>query len=245
MTVNKLQDNLTYLRLPAIRQHLQTETEKAAQNNLSHLDYLDRLIELETQSRRHKGIERRIAAARFPFVRTLEQYDFGHPSSINKKQLLRLFDLDFVSAHAGAVLLGAPGLGKTHLAVALGYRACQAGISTLFTTAVDMINQLGAALSDHTFLRALRRYTRPQLLIVDEIGFLPIDKQGCDLLFQVVSHRYERGSLVLTTNRAFKDWGDMLNADNTLASAIIDRLMHRGELIVIRGDSYRQKPRQS
>ena len=139
--------------------------------------------------------------------------------------------------------MGPQGVGKTHLAVALGYTACRRGIPTRYVRAIDMLNDLVAAQVQGTLGKALRQYTRPALLLVDELGYLPVDKRGADLLFQVVSARYELGSIVITTNRPFKDWGAILDVDPTLASAMIDRLMHHGEAIVIEGRSYRVKDR--
>jgi len=137
--------------------------------------------------------------------------------------------------------MGPPGTGKTHIALSLGYQACQAGIKTLFTTAMNLINHLSASLADNSFLKTMKLYKSPQILIIDELGYLPVDKQGAELLFQVISDRYECGTIVVTTNRAFRDWGSILNNDNTLASAAIDRLIHHGALVQIKGDSYRIK----
>jgi DNA replication protein DnaC len=138
-------------------------------------------------------------------------------------------------------MIGPTGVGKTHLLTALGYTACEKGISVRFTRVVDMINVLTTAQINGTLEKALKAYVHPSLLLLDELGYLPIDKRGADLMFQVVAARYESGSIVLTTNRAFVDWGKIFDVDNTLATAMIDRLMHHGEAIVIRGDSYRMK----
>jgi DNA replication protein DnaC len=141
------------------------------------------------------------------------------------------------------VIIGPTGIGKTHLLTALGYTACERGVSVRFTRVVDMLNGLTAAQINGTLAKALKAYTTPSLLLLDELGYLPIDKRGADLMFQVVAARYETGSTVITTNRAFRDWGKIFDVDNTLASAMIDRLMHHGEAIVIQGDSYRLKDR--
>ena len=163
------------------------------------------------------------------------------PKRIPKQAILRLFDCDFVAGHGCAVFIGPTGVGKPHLLDALGYTACEKGISVRYTRVVDMINGLITGQIAGTLEKTLRQYTTPQLLLLDELGYLPIDKRGTDLLFQVVAARYECGSIVVSTNRAFRDWGTILDVDNTLATAMIDRLMHHGEAIVIRGDSYRTK----
>ena len=150
---------------------------------------------------------------------------------IAKQKILRLFDLQFIDIFGCAVLIGATGLGKTHLLTALGYVACEKGISVRFTRAIDMINVLTTAHHNGTLERKLKEYVRPQLLLLDELGYLPIDKRGADLMFQVVASRYETGSIVISTNRVFKEWGQIFDVDNTLATAMIDRLMHHGEAV--------------
>ena len=144
---------------------------------------------------------------------------------------------------ANAILIGGVGLGKTHLATALGLAACHAGIRVRFTVAIDIINSLLAAQKAGRLAKAIKDYTRPKLLIIDELGYLPIDQRGANLLFQIVSQRYERGSTVLTTNKAYKHWPSIFNNDSTLASAILDRVLHHAETIIIEGKSYRMKDR--
>ena len=205
------------------------------------LDVLAALIGEEVAVRRQRALERRIHRARLPKRKTLEEYDFTFPKRIPKQAILRLFDCDFVAQHGCAVFIGPTGTGKSHLLNALGYTACEKGISVRFTRVVDMINTLTTAQINGTLEKTLRQYTTPQLLLLDELGYLPIDKRGADLLFQVVAARYESGSIVVSTNRAFRDWGTIFDVDNTLATAMIDRLMHHGEAIVIQGDSYRMK----
>jgi DNA replication protein DnaC len=191
------------------------------------------------------GLEKRILRARLPKRKLLEEYNFSFPKKIPKQAVLRLFDCDFVAQHGCAVFIGATGTGKSHLLNALGYTACEKGISVRFTRVVDMINALTTAQINGTLERTLRQYTTPSLLLLDELGYLPIDKRGADLLFQVVAARYESGSIVVSTNRAFRDWGAIFDVDNTLATAMIDRLMHHGEAIVIQGESYRMKDKGS
>jgi DNA replication protein DnaC len=237
----KLLADLAELKLHRIAELYQEVLDEAARKQSSMLDVLAALIGEEVAVRRQRAIERRIQRARLPRRKILQDYDFTFPKRIPKQAVLRLFDCDFVARHGCAVFIGPTGVGKTHLLDALGYTACEKGISVRYTRVVDMINGLTTAQMAGTLEKTLRQYTTPQLLLLDELGYLPIDKRGADLLFQVVAARYECGSIVVSTNRAFRDWGTILDVDNTLATAMIDRLMHHGEAIVIRGDSYRTK----
>jgi DNA replication protein DnaC len=237
--------DLAELKLHRIAEIYLEVLDEAARKGSSMLDVLATLIGAEADAHRQRALDRRIERARLPKRKTLEDYNFASPKRIPKQAILRLFDCDFVAQHACAVLIGATGLGKTHLLNALGYTACEKGISVRFTRVVNMINMLTTAQINGTLEKALKQYVTPQLLLLDELGYLPIDKRGADLLFQVVAARYESGSIVVTTNRAFRDWGAIFDVDNTLATAMIDRLMHHGEAIVIQGESYRTKDKGS
>ena len=215
--------------------------DQAARNGTPMLHVLAALIGEEVAVRRQRAVEQRMHRARLPKRKTLSEYDFNFPKRIPTQAILRLFDCDCVAQHGCAVFIGPTGTGKSHLLGALGYTACEKGISVRFTRVVDMINTLTTAQLAGTLEKKLRQYIPPQLLLLDELGYPPIDKRGADLLFQVVAARYESGSIVVSTNRAFRDWGTIFDVDNTLATAMIDRLMHHGEAIVIRGDSYRMK----
>ena len=215
--------------------------DAAARNNYSMLEVLHTLVHEQVIARRERALQGRIRRARLPKIKTLHEYDFTFPKRIPKQKVLRLFDCQFIEEKVCAVLVGPTGTGKSHLLIALAYTACQKGISVYFSRVIDMINELTAAQINGTLEKALKRYVNPSLLLLDELGYLPIDKRGADLMFQVVAARYESGSIVLTTNRRFRDWGKIFDVDNTLATAMIDRLMHRGEAIVIQGDSYRTK----
>lgn len=234
-----LQD-LAELKLHQIAETYRQVLDEAARNNTSMLEVLASLIASEITARRQRALERRIRQAKLPPRKTLEEYEFTFPKRIPKTKVLRLFDCEFATQHHSAVLIGPTGVGKSHLLNALGYRACEKAISTRWTRVIDMINALTKAQLNGTLEAKLKEYIRPDLLLLDELGYLPIDKRGADLMFQVVAARYESGSIVITTNRPFRDWGKIFDVDNTLATAMIDRLMHHGEALLIDGKSYRQ-----
>ena len=238
-----LDSHLDTLRLPFIKEHCRPLSTTAPKTSLTHLDYLAQHIEGEAALRADRAVARRIQAARFPVIKTLDSFHWDWPKKINRLEIQDLFRLQFIEDHANIILLGTVGLGKTHLATALGYAACQQGINVLFANAIDVVNTLSAAQLKGTLKAELRRYTTPALLILDEVGYLPIDQHGADLLFQVISARYERGSIVLTTNKAFKQWPSIFNGDSTITSAVLDRLLHHGQVVVLEGSSYRMKDR--
>jgi len=238
-----LSARLDTLHLPFLKEHCQPLAATAAKNSLSHLDYLAQLIEGEANLRADRAVARRIQSARFPVIKTLDTFRWDWPKKVNRLQIQDLFRLQFIEEHANVILLGTVGLGKTHLATALGYAACQQGLSVLFANSIDVINTLHTAQTKGTLKAELRKYTNPALLILDEIGYLPIDQRGADLLFQVISARYERGSIILTTNKAFKQWPAIFNGDATITAAVLDRLLHHGHTVVLEGSSYRMKDR--
>ena len=241
VTETRLNEQLGALRLLTVQEHYAALASEAAQKQWTHVDYLARLIEGEAQRRQELAIQRRIAAARFPCIKTLDQFDWNWPKKINRTQVQNLFRVAFLPEKANVVFMGGVGLGKSHLASALGYAACLAGHSVLFTTAVDIINTLTAAQAAYRLKAELKRLLAPRILCVDEVGYLPIDKTGADLLFQVISQRYERGSIVLTTNQPYKHWARIFNNDSTLTSAVLDRLLHHADTVIIEGKSYRMK----
>jgi DNA replication protein DnaC len=236
-----LASHLAYLKLHYLQEHCHALADQAAREQWSALQYLARLIEGEALARQDRAIQKRLKEARFPMVKTLEQFDWSWPKRVNRAQVQNLFRLGWVNEKANVVLLGGCGLGKTHLATALAREACLHGYSVLFTTAVDIINSLAAAQTVGRLKLELKRYLKPGLLAIDELGYLPIDKAGADLLFQIFSHRYERGSLLITTNQPYKHWAKIFNNDTTITSAVLDRLLHHAETIVLEGRSYRMK----
>lgn len=240
-----LAQHLEYLKLPYLLRHHADLARQCAEHHWDHVEYLRRLIEGQYTERRQRIIERRVKAARFPVLKTLEQFQWDWPKKINRLQVQHLFRLEFVPQKANVVFLGTVGVGKTHLATALGYAACQEGHSVLFADAIGVINDLAAAQKRGLLKRQLRKYLCPDVLLLDEIGYLPIDQHGADLLFQVISQRYERGSLIVTTNKPFKQWASIFNNDGTIASAVLDRLLHHAETVVIEGPSYRMKDRDN
>jgi len=237
----RLDVQLQRLHLHYIQSHCQDLAGQAAGQQRSHLDYLAQLIEGEATMRENRSIERRIRNARFPVLKTLDDFQWNWPKKINRPQIQNLFRLAFIATQTNVILIGNVGLGKTHLAIALGHAACLNGHSVLFTTAVDIINTLAAAQSAGRLKREFHRYLKPAVLIVDELGYLPVDKHGADLLFQIVSQRYERAPMVITTNRVYKNWPQIFNNDSTLTSAILDRVLHHADTVVIEGKSFRMK----
>ncbi|MGO9598429.1 MAG: IS21-like element helper ATPase IstB [Isosphaeraceae bacterium] len=237
----RLERDLAELKLPEIAKGYREVLDEAARKGTSMLEVLAILFGLEQTARRQRALERRLHQARLPKQKTLAEYNFDFPKRVPKAAILRLFDCDFIERHGCAVLIGPTGTGKSHLLAALGYTACERGYSVRYTRVVDMINHLVMAQTNGLLGKALKPYVRPTLLLLDELGYLPIDKRGADLLFQVVAARYESGSIVLTTNRTFREWGALFDVDNTLATALIDRLMHHGEVILIQGESYRMR----
>src|ERR1700704_3432506 len=241
MPSGELDHHLRDLKLAFIAEHYGDLANQAAGKQWSHVDYLGRLIEGEAHLRPDRAPPNRLRQARFPVIKTLDQFRWDWPAQINRLQVQHHFGLGFIKDKANLIYLGGVGLGKTHLATALGYTACLQGHSVLFASAIDVINTLAAAKSAGRLKQTLKPYTKPALLILDELGYLPIDKTGADLLFQVISLRYEQGALIITSNRAFKEWPTIFNHDSTLTSAVLDRLLHHADTIIIEGKSFRMK----
>jgi DNA replication protein DnaC len=232
-------DNLRALRLGYMEKHAITAAQAAAENGTGHLQFLEGLIASEVDTLCERSIARRIAAARFPVLKTMAGWNWSWPRKINQMQIEHLLRLHFLEDHSNVVILGGAGLGKTHLSCALGHAACLKKHSVLFASTIDVVNRLSAAQSVHQLAREIKHYEAPRLLILDELGYLPLDKRGAELLFQVISKRYEHASTIITTNIAFKEWPRIFAGDATMTSALLDRLLHHAETVVIEGDSYR------
>jgi DNA replication protein DnaC len=233
--------SLRYLKLAFMAEPYSALAQQAAQKQWSHVESLARLAEGEADIRRDRATQNRIRLARFPVIKTLEQFRWDWPTRINRLQVQHHFTLGFLHDKANLLYLGGVGLGKTHLATALGYTACLQGYSGLFASAINVINTLLAAKNAGRLKPELSKYLKPALLILDELGYLPIDKAGADLLFQVISLRYEHGAIIITSHRAFKEWPKIFNNDSTLTAAILDRLLHHAETVIIEGKSFRMK----
>lgn len=236
-----LHAQLAALHLAFVKEHFEALGQKAAQEQSTPVDYLAQLIDGESCRRENRSIERRIAAARLPVLKTLEQFDWSWPTSINQMQIRHLFRLGFLKDKGNIIFIGNVGLGKSHFATALAHTACLQGHATLFTSAINIINSVAAAQAAGGIKREMNKYLKPSILIIDELGYLPIDKFGADCLFQIISARYERSSTIITTNRVFKHWAEIFNNDSALTSALLDRLLHHAETVLIEGKSYRMK----
>jgi len=223
-------------------QNLETMTAQAASRNLSFPAALEGLADLELEARHCRAIERRFKLSRLPAQPILDQFHFAHHKSRQqaKNRILRLLELDFLKQGTSVIIIGNPGVGKTFLAQILGWRACQANVRVLFTTAMDMLNHLLAAQVDHSLVRKLKVYTEPTLVIVDELGYLALDQQTSNLFYQVISTRHaQKRSSLITTNTAFSEWGNILY-NTTIAAAIADRLVENSEIFLLGGDSLRK-----
>jgi DNA replication protein DnaC len=241
---DSLPDMLAYLNLPTSLDTHAATLAKAGKDNVSHEEFLKRLLSIEAAAKFQRQIQSRLRCARFPTPKTLEAFDWKHPTAIPQAKIMEAMELRFIEKNEGLVFIASHGLGKTHLATALGHRAAQAGVRTLFTKAVDMVNHLSASQADHSLRRTMTLYTHPTLLIIDELGRLSLDQKQGEHLFNVIDARYERTSTVITTNRVFKEWGQIFH-DTVCAKAIIDRLVHHSEVIKIEGTSYRLKDRKT
>jgi DNA replication protein DnaC len=242
-TIEHLQTTLNGLGLKAVEARLENLLEQAAKTEPSYADFLQDVLGCEVDARRGRYLRARLQLAHLPFVKNFDQFDFGFQPSIDERQIRELRTLRFIHEASNVIFLGPPGVGKTHLSVALAEAAIQSGFGAYFITAHDLVFDLGRAYREGRLDRRMRVYLAPRVLIIDEMGYLPLDELGATIFFQLVSARYERGSIILSSNKSYGDWGSIFG-DPIIATAILDRLLHHSTTINIRGESYRLKDRR-
>lgn len=235
-----LDTRLRRLRLGWIAQSYEAQNTHSIKDKHSFLEFLSALVDGELEARDNKGLMKRIKAARFPIMKTLEDFDFAFQPKLDVKMVKDLASCDFVERKENVILVGQPGTGKTHLALALGLKACERGFTVRFTTVQDLAASLRAAEADRTVEQRTRELTDPDLVILDELGFTPLEPAVADAFYRIIASRYERKSLIVTSNKSFESWADVF-PDAVIASAVLDRLVHHAHLVPIVGESFRMK----
>lgn len=234
---------LEKMKMDHLESQLESLCEQASKRDLNYREFLCEALELEWRGRHLRGVESRLAQARFPWVKTVEQFDFAFQPSVDRKLVRELSGLSFVDRAENVVLLGPPGVGKTHLAIALGVKAVEAGHRVMFLSLEILLSRLVRAKHENRLERQLQFLVYPKVLILDELGYLPMTREEASIFFRLLTRRYERASLVITSNKSFVDWGELFG-DHVLATAILDRLLHHATTINIKGESYRLKEKR-
>jgi DNA replication protein DnaC len=243
LTYQRVQAHLHQLNLTRLAEHVDTVAEEAAKQEWTYLAFLDRLLDLEASARYERDVTMKTKLAHFPFHKTLDEFDFSFQPSINERQVRELATMRFLAHGENVLLLGPPGVGKTHLAIALGMAAIAQRHGVYFLTMVDLIEMLHKDAKEDRLGHRLRTLCKPKLLILDEMGYFSLDRMIAQFLFQLVSRRYQKGSIILTSNKSFGEWGDIFT-DQVLATAILDRLLHHSTTISIRGHSFRLRQKR-
>lgn len=238
-----LNTRLKNLKLSGIIKTLDLRNEEAIKNNLSYMEFFELLLNDEVLNRQNNGNKNRIQKARFSQHKTLEEYNFNYQPTVNKRFIYNLATCEFVRKKENIALIGPPGTGKTHLAIALGLKAIAQGYKVLFTTVNEMLEELYISRADNSFNQKLRNYTTPDLLILDELGLKKLNQNSVDDFYEIISRRYEKGSIIITSNKVFEEWARIFY-DPVLATAILDRFIHHCHFIIIKGESYRMKQRE-